>query len=141
MGCLVWRDVLYGVVFVFCGMCVFALRVLFGGMFCSAVMFVSLCCCLSVTLLGCIFVWLYCCFGLVVMLSDGNLVGRECDWSGFVVGWECGLVGMWSWDGNVFDGENVFCMGCVWGSMVLWTCIFTRMLVRFLNGSVFDDVL
>ena len=89
-------------------------------LFCSAVIVVCLCCCLAVILLGCIFVWLYCCFGLVVMLSDGNLVGRECDWSGFVVGWECGLVGMWSWDGNVFCyGESVCCLECVWDQ---WFC-------------------
>ena len=77
MGCLVCGDVLYGVVFVFCGMGFFALRVLVGGIVCSAVMFVCLCCYLAVILLGCIFAWLYCCFGLVVMLSDGNLVGAS----------------------------------------------------------------
>ena len=58
------------------------------------------------------------------MLSDGNLVGRERDWSVFLVGWEVGLVGMRSWDGNdfVFDGENVCCLECVWGSMTM--CFF-----------------
>ena len=54
-----------------------------------------------------------CC--LVVMLSDGNLVGRECGWSGLwfggsVVWWECGL-GM----GMAFYGENDLCLEGVRG--------------------------
>ena len=83
---------MYGAVFVCVlrDVFVFALCVLFGGMSSLAVMFVCLCFCLVVILFGCIFVWLYCCFGLVVMLSGCNLIGRECDWSGF-----CGWVGVW----------------------------------------------
>ena len=60
----------------------------------------------------------------------------------FVVGWECGLVGMWSWDGNVFYGENVSLAGmCLGINGFVGMFCFTRMVVRFCNGSVFDDLL
>ena len=76
-GCVVWCGVCVVWDFLFCVVC------LVWGDVCSAVMIVCLCCCLVVIWFGCICVWLYCCFGLVVMLSDVNLVGRECDWFGF----------------------------------------------------------
>ena len=75
--------------------------------------------------------WLQCC--LVVMLSDGNLVGRECDWSGFVVGWDCGLVGMWSWDGILFVMVRMCFAWSVFGDQWFWGIDFclTRMAIRF----------
>ena len=52
-------------------------------------------------------------------------------------------VTMWSWDGKVcVYSENCVCLECVWGSMVLWECVFVLdyKVVRCLNWSVFDDV-
>ena len=148
----VWRDVLigctifdrwgvlFGVMFCmerclcFCGMCVVCFvcfvwwDVLFGCTVCVCVC-VCLCCCLV-----CNCVWLsFCfgCFGLVVMLSDGNPVGRECDWSVF-----CGWVGVWfCWDcglGFFCLMRMCLCLACVWGSMVFlgMFCFLTRMVVR-----------
>ena len=48
-----------------------------------------------------------------------NVIGLVLWLGGSVAWWECGL-GM----DVFFDGEDVFCLKCVWGSVVLWECCF-----------------
>ena len=66
-------------------------------------------------------------------MSDGNLVGRACDWSGFVVGWECGFVEMRSWDGNVLFVMVRMCVAwdVFWDEWICGNVCLTRMVVRF----------
>ena len=66
-----------------------------------------------------------------------NVIGLVLWLGGGVAWWKCGL-GM-----DMFCyGENVFCLECVRGSMVLWECfVLIRIVVRFVSGIVFDDLL